>query len=134
MALPNTHAGDRDAEDAAWLELSGKSGEAPSYSPVYRMRLAGPIPNGLKAFAKDPRLANPARGEAIRQGKWRFGSSAVDVEPDHAPWGPRFPSQHFADRIHRFHWLRDVAAAGDEAKARALTLSWVEAFGKWDAF
>lgn len=136
MALPSTSAANRQAEDAAWLELSGKSGEAPSYSPVYRMRLSGPTPPGLKALPKDQRPVNAARGASILQGRWRFGSSSVEVDPEHAPWGPPFPSLHFADRIHRFHWLRDVAAHGTagESKARALALSWVEAFGKWDAF
>lgn len=127
---------DREAEDATWHELTGKTGDAPNYSPVYRMRLSGAIPSGLTALPKDPRPANMTRGAATMQGHWRFGASHVDVAPDHAPWGPAFPSLHFADRIHRFHWLRDVAAQGSdgEFKARLLTASWVEQFGKWDAF
>ncbi len=124
------------ADHRAWLDLVGKTGEAPAHSAVYRMRLAGPAPAGFKALPKDPRLPLPERGKAILSGIWRFGSATVETPPDHAPWGPPFPSPHFADRIHRFHWLRDVASAGQagEARARALTASWVEAFGKWDAF
>lgn len=127
---------DREAEDEAWRALAGKTGDAPGYSPVYRMRLAGATPTGLTALPKDPRPANTARGAGIMQGHWRFGAAHVDVAPDHAPWGPPFPSLHFADRIHRFHWLRDVASQGfaGEAKARLLTDSWVANFGKWDAF
>lgn len=124
------------ADHQAWLDIVGKTGEAPPHSAVYRMRLAGPAPQGLKALPKDPRLPDIERGEAILTGLWRFGGAVVRTPPDHAPWGPPFPTPHFADRIHRFHWLRDVAAHGPpgEARARALAASWVEVFGKWDAF
>jgi uncharacterized heparinase superfamily protein len=134
MALPPT--ADREADDALWRELTGRTGEAPAYSPVYRMRLSGAPPTGLVALPKDQRPPHTERGQAIMQGRWRFGSSHVECDPDHAPWGPPFPSLHFADRIHRFHWLRDVASQGHEgeSKARSLAVSWVQAFGKWDPF
>ncbi|MEM6625660.1 MAG: heparinase II/III family protein, partial [Pseudomonadota bacterium] len=57
-----------------------------------------------------------------------------------APWDlsgeQHFPSRHFADRIHRFGWLRDLLAIGPDgaARARALTNAWIDTFGKWDAF
>jgi uncharacterized heparinase superfamily protein len=123
-------------EDAAWLALVGRTGEAPSLSPVYRMRLTGAIPSGLLAIPKDPRPPNRERGQAILEGRWRFGAGHVETPPGHAPWGPPFPSLHFADRIHRLHWLRDVAAIGAEGQKRAktLALAWIDAFGKWDAF
>jgi uncharacterized heparinase superfamily protein len=62
--------------------------------------------------------------------------SHVETPDGHAPWGPEFPTFHFADRIHRFHWLRDLGACGHEgeARGRALVMAWVEAFGKWDSF
>lgn len=127
---------DREERDRVWLELVGKTGMADNYSPVYRMRLSGPAPAGVFALPKDQRPVNRARGQEILEGRWRFGACKVETPPGHAPWGPRFPSLHFADRIHRFHWLRDVAAHGpeSEARARALTASWIDAFGKWDAF
>lgn len=124
------------ADHQAWLDIVGRTGEAPAHSAVYRMRLAGSTPHVLKALPKDPRPPNHDRGREILTGRWRFGAATVVTPPDHAPWGPPFPTPHFADRVHRFHWLRDVAAQGPsgEARARALTASWVEAFGKWDAF
>ena len=136
MALPPASATGREAEDAAWLELAGRSGVSPQASPVYRMRISGPAPSGLTAIPKDQRPSNRERGEAILNGKWRFGASTVETPPGHAPWGPRFPSLHFADRIHRFHWLRDVASFGSpgEARARALAVAWGETFGKWENF
>jgi uncharacterized heparinase superfamily protein len=127
---------DSAEQDAAWLALVGRTGEAHNNSPVYRMRLTGAIPQGLLAIPKDPRPPNRERGETILQGHWRFGAAHVETPPGHAPWGPPFPSLHFADRIHRFHWLRDVAAHGPEGQKRAktLALSWIEQFGKWEAF
>lgn len=134
--LPGEGAPASADADAVWLSLVGRTGEAPSLSPVYRIRLTGAVPSGLLAIPKDPRPPNRARGAAILAGKWRFGGSAVETPPGHAPWGPSFPSAHFADRIHRFHWLRDVAAHGPEGQRRAktLALSWIDHFGKWDAF
>jgi uncharacterized heparinase superfamily protein len=127
---------DRAEEDQAWLDLVGRSGEPATHNAVYRLRLTGAIPHGLTAIPKDLRPPHRMRGQAILDGRWRFGSSAVTTTPDHAPWGPPFPSLHFADRIHRFHWLRDVAAHGavGEARARSLTASWIDTFGKWDSF
>jgi uncharacterized heparinase superfamily protein len=126
----------RDAAYSQWLELTGRSGEVVSVSPVHRLRISGPGPHAITALPTDNRPANRKRGEAILAGHWRFGSSDVDTPEGRAPWGPEFPSFHFADRIHRFHWLRDVASCGPqgEARARALVAAWTEAFGKWDDF
>lgn len=136
MSLAGASPADRSTEDLVWAELVGRTGEAHNYSPVYRIRLSGPTPTGLIALPKDQRPPNLPRGAAIMEGRWRFGASRVETSPDRAPWGPPFPSLHFADRIHRFHWLRDVAAQGPEgeSRARGLVVSWVETFGKWDSF
>ncbi len=136
MALPPSGASAREAEDAQWLELTGKSGAAINVSPVHRLRISGPGPTGLAALPTDNRPVHRERGEAILKGKWKFGASSIETPPGHAPWGPAFPSLHFSDRIHRFHWLRDVAALGatGQAYARALALTWTEAYGKWENF
>ena len=136
MALPPLGPSGREAEDAQWLELTGKSGMAINVSPVHRLRISGPGPGGFTALPKDNRPARRARGEAILAGKWKFGAAHIETPPGHAPWGPAFPSIHFADRIHRFHWLRDLASLGGtgEARARALVVAWAEAYGKWDNF
>jgi uncharacterized heparinase superfamily protein len=120
----------------AWLNLVGRTGASPNHSAMYRMRLSGPSPSGLRAMPQDPRPVDPVRGSEILKGVWRFGSTRVTVPVGRAPWGPPFPTPHFADRIHRFHWLRDVAAQGaaGEGLARSLVQSWAEMFGKWDAF
>lgn len=126
----------RDAEYAEWLELTGREGLAINVSPVHRLKISGPGPNGFTALPTDGRPANRSRGEAILEGRWRFGSAHIETPAGHSPWGPEFPTFHFADRIHRFHWLRDLAACGSvgEVHARALVVAWADAYGKWDDF
>lgn len=125
-----------EADRAQWAELTGKSGAPINVSPVHRLRISGPGPSGLTALPTDNHPVNRARGEAILQGRWKFGHAHIETPPGHSPWGPEFPSLHFADRIHRFHWLRDLAAMGadGEAHASALVAAWVEAYGKWEDF
>ena len=60
MALPPLGPSGREAEDAQWLELTGKSGMAINVSPVHRLRISGPGPGGFTALPKDNR---PARRE-----------------------------------------------------------------------
>lgn len=136
MALPPLGPSGREAEDAQWLELTGRSGMAINVSPVHRLRISGPGPGGFTALPKDNRPVRRERGEAILAGKWKFGAAHIETPAGHSPWGPNFPSNHFADRIHRFHWLRDLASLGGtgEARARALVVAWSEAYGKWDNF
>lgn len=137
MSEPSKYpSGRAESGFEAWLEFAGKSGETPAHSPVYRMKLAGPSPTGLKALPKDPRPVNAKRGAEIMSGVWRFGAGKIVTPAGHAPWGPPFPNPHLADCIHRFHWLRDVAGQGatGESRARALCMSWVERYGKWEPF
>jgi uncharacterized heparinase superfamily protein len=126
----------REGRYARWIELNGRSGASISVSPVHRLRISGPGPAVLSALPIDARPASRARGEAILQGRWRFGAAWVETPPGHAPWGPEFPSFHFADRIHRFGWLRDLAACGADGQAHACALSaaWIAQYGKWDDF
>ena len=118
-----------EADRAQWAELTGKSGAPINVSPVHRLRISGPGPSGVTALPTDNHPVNRARGEAILQGRWKFGHASIETPPGHSPWGPDFPSLHFADRIHRFHWLRDLAAMGVEGETRACALvaAWVEA-------
>ncbi len=125
-----------EADRAQWAELMGRSGAPINVSPVHRLRISGPGPSSLTALPTDNRPINRARGEAILQGRWKFGHAHIDTPPGHSPWGPDFPSLHFSDRIHRFHWLRDLGAFGSEGELRACALvaSWVDAYGKWEDF
>ena len=65
MSLPPLGPSGREADDAQWLELTGKSGMPINVSPVHRLRISGPGPTGLAALPKDNRPINRQRGEAI---------------------------------------------------------------------
>ena len=79
MALPPLGPSGREADDAQWLELTGKSGMAINVSPVHRLRISGPGPNSLTALPKDNRPVNRERGEAILAGRWKFGAAHIET-------------------------------------------------------
>lgn len=132
LSIPSQYNGMKDAE--TWTEFSGHDGLPIKSQTMYRMRLNPPAFKKLLASPKTGHPARPKRGENILNGAWRFGVEKLDVPEARAPWGPQFPNVNFADRIHRFHWLRDLLANGEagEKLARSLTVSWMKAFGKWD--
>jgi uncharacterized heparinase superfamily protein len=68
MSLPPLGPTGREAEDAQWLELTGRSGMPINVSPVHRLRISGPGPAGLTALPKDNRIPSRERGEAILAG------------------------------------------------------------------
>ena len=123
-------------DSEAWRELMGQPGQPSRASTMYRMRLNNSAPEILLSSPKNGRPANSARGAQILKGVWKFGDSHLEAPDGCAPWGPPFPSLHFADRIHRFFWLRDLIATGSsgEALGRSLIVSWTDHFGRWDAF
>ena len=93
----------------------------------------------LTFLLSSPKLNRPihqGRGEQIMRGQWKFGDVVIETSENQAPWGPPFPTLHFADRVHRFNWLADVNSVGQdgEGKGRALCVSWTDHFGRWDAF
>ena len=68
MALTPLGPSGREAEDAQWLELTGRSGMAINVSPVHGLRISGPGPGGFTALPKDNRPVKRERGEAILAG------------------------------------------------------------------
>ncbi len=122
--------------EESWRALTGAAGEPSRASTMYRMRLNGQTPDLLLSSPRVGRPVDPRRGTHILQGRWKFGVSRLETPPDRAPWGPPFPSLHFSDRIHRFHWLRDLISLGEEgeARARSLVVSWADHFGRWHEF
>ena len=72
----------------------------------------------------------------LLDGIWKIGRDRLVVPRDQSPWDQPGPSRHFADRLHRFGWLRHLAAAGQQGQLRARTLveHWVSDFGRWNGF
>lgn len=100
-------------------------------SPVHAFRLRGRYPLKLLATPDDPLEGNATRGEAMLAGtlRWRgheLTTGSIDFRSAASP--------QLADYLHRFEWLRDLAACPDRAAAaktaEALTRRWLEAHGE----
>ncbi|NJM49995.1 MAG: heparinase [Sphingomonadales bacterium] len=96
-------------------------------TPLHNMRLTGKLPLRLLAVPTDPLPAHVPRGQAVRMGKFRFHGleqSIPHIDYDKLPLPPAM-----TDYIHRFEWLRDLAAATNRADgapiAAAITEGWI---------
>ena len=96
-------------------------------SPLYGLRLKGRYPLKLIAVADDPFLGDPARGNALLDGKLSFRGenyAVVTLDPAKAEW-----SKPFSDYFHSFAWLRDLSTvatrAGAAPVAEALMRKWL---------
>ena len=100
-------------------------------TPLHNMRLTGKLPPRLFAVPDDPLPGDPARGEALRHGRFQFRSLQVpfgklDEEREKLP-------PDFQNYIHRFAWLRDLAAVANRAQgtelAEKLMNQWLDTHG-----
>jgi uncharacterized heparinase superfamily protein len=100
-------------------------------SAVYHLSLSGRTPREL-ALKLDPWPGDPARGEALLAGEFRFESEAVRAPSP--PWRAG-TSEEWAADLHGFHWLADLAALGSDAAwdaARQWTTDWLAHFDIYD--
>jgi uncharacterized heparinase superfamily protein len=95
-----------------------------------------PRAQGFAAQPKDPRPADAVAGAAILGGLFVLGGDRLDLAPGEDPWNQPSPSRHFAARLHRFDWLRDLAVIGEPGlrEGLRLTLEWRRVFGRWNGF
>ncbi len=98
-------------------------------TPLHGLRLKGRYPLKLIAVADDPFLGDPARGNALLDGKLSFRGEnhAIDALDLAKPsW-----SKPFGDYLHSFAWLRDLSTvttrAGAAPVAEALMRKWLDA-------
>jgi uncharacterized heparinase superfamily protein len=98
-------------------------------TPLHALRLKGRFPLKLLGVPEDPIPGDPMAGKALRAGHFLFrGLKLPTARLDFAnlPVPPAF-----ADYIHSFAWLRDLASAGTRADvapiAEALQRRWLEA-------
>jgi uncharacterized heparinase superfamily protein len=96
-------------------------------TPLHAFRLRGRFPLQLLGVPEDPIPGDPAAGKALRAGHFLFrGLKLPTAQLDFARLDLPLP---FADYIHSFAWLRDLAAAGareDVAPiAEALQKAWL---------
>jgi uncharacterized heparinase superfamily protein len=77
-------------------------------TPLHAMRITGKLPLRLLAAPVDPLSGDEARGTAIRVGKFAFQDMVQPIEGIDYEKLPLPPG--FVNYIHRFGWLRDLAA------------------------
>ncbi len=98
-------------------------------TPLHRLRLKGRSPLRLLAKPDDPLTGNKTRGMAIRAGHFLHNGmkqplSGIDFADLKLP-------PLFAEYIHSFRWLRDLAAAGPREDVAPITeklmVRWLDA-------
>jgi uncharacterized heparinase superfamily protein len=83
-------------------------------TPLHSGRLKGKVPLRLLAVPEDPLTGDGARGMALRMGRFHFHGFEQDIATlDYAKTA--LPPA-LTDYIHRFDWLRDLAAATDRGE------------------
>ncbi len=98
-------------------------------TPLHALRLRGRFPLKLLGVPDDPIPGDPMAGKALRAGHFLFrGLKQPIARMDFADLGV---PPAFADYIHSFAWLRDLAAAGTRAEvgtiAEGLQRRWLDA-------
>ncbi|MFN5823718.1 MAG: heparinase, partial [Sphingomonadales bacterium] len=101
-------------------------------TPLHKMRITGKLPMKLLAVPDDPLAGDHARGTAIRIGKFLFQDmeqAVATIDYDNLSLPPAF-----ADYIHRFDWLRDLACAANRGEgapiAAEIAERWLTANGE----
>ena len=105
-------------------------------TPLHRLILAGPKPDGMAASPRDLRPVEPERGRRILGGIFDLGGTEMVVGQQGDPFDRPSPNRRFAVALHRMGWMGDLLATGD-AGARVglrLALDWKRIFGKWNGF
>lgn len=97
-------------------------------TPLHNVRLTGKLPLRLLAVPKDELPADAARGKALRMGNFHYHGLEQPVQNIDYAKLPLPPAM--LDYIHRFAWLRDLAAATGRAEgaplAAAITEDWLK--------
>ncbi|WP_422396539.1 heparinase II/III family protein [Sphingomonas suaedae] len=98
-------------------------------TPIHSLRLRGRHPLKLIAVTDDPFMGDPARGNALLEGRLMFHGESHDVvtlNPAKPDW-----SAPFADYFHGFSWLRDLSTVATRQqaapRAEALMRKWLGA-------
>ncbi|SNT11340.1 heparinase II/III family protein [Sphingopyxis indica] len=101
-------------------------------TPLHAFRLKGRFPLKLLGVPEDPVPGDMRAGTAIRAGHFLHRGLKLSIgELDFAAPGV---APAFADYLHSFAWLRDLAAAGTRAEsapiAEAMVRQWLAAHGE----
>lgn len=105
-------------------------------SPFYQSQLNGPAPDRLALKPVDPYGADKDLGEALIGGRLSIGARSVDCEGElEKLWLLAGREGPLHDFLHRFVWLRHLAALGQKGRepAQRLAESWFDYNEKWSA-
>ena len=105
-------------------------------TPLHRMMLSGPRPDGMAANPRDLRPVEPERGRRILAGIFDLAGAELVVGQQGDPFDRPSPTRRFAVALHRMGWMGDLLAAGDAGAKLGLRLAldWRRIFGKWNGF
>lgn len=104
-------------------------------TPLYRLTLAGTMPDTVIPGLIDPVPGRVAAANAFFAGTWTLKGHVVRTS-GRPPWRVAAPNDAWAEELHGFSWLRHYRAAqGDTAvaQARALVSGWLQRYGRWHA-
>ncbi len=95
-------------------------------TPLHGRRISGKLPLKLLAAPVDPLAGDAARGKAIRMDRLHFQGMDFSLKDGNFVDPPLPPA--FLDYLHRFDWLRDLAAAANRAEGAALAAQIADAW------
>ncbi|MGB5865859.1 MAG: heparinase II/III family protein [Sulfitobacter sp.] len=97
-------------------------------------RLATRTHGDVRGFVSSPEprtIGSFARGRQLVAGNFLFAGSLITA-PSQSPWTLDVPDTAFAQALHGFSWLDDLAAVGDAASrngAQEWLWEWIEVYG-----
>ena len=122
--------------EAAFVALARQGRTEWFGTPPHLARLTGPRAQGFPIFPKDARPPSAERGRALMAGVFTYAGESLQVGEGGEPWNRPSPSRAFAEALHGFGWLRDLACMGPDGAREALRLveEWRLVFGRWSSF
>ncbi len=91
-------------------------------TPLHALRLRGRFPLKLLGVPEDPIPGDPMAGKALRAGHFLF--RGLKLPTARLDFGNLPVPPAFADYIHSFAWLRDLASAGTRASESELVIQY----------
>ena len=113
----------------------GSQSRRPSFLDRVQARFGGGRVK-VTGFVYQPepqRTGSHARGKQMVAGNFRLAGHLVK-QPDTPIWDLSIPDPAFAQELHGFTWLDDLAAAGDwpcRKLAQASVIDWIDRYGAW---
>ncbi|MEM6938847.1 MAG: heparinase II/III family protein [Pseudomonadota bacterium] len=117
------------------LNLASVKSRQTGFMNRWHARAATRRKGSVKAFvtAPEPRtIGTFARGRQIIAGNYLFAGTLINA-PGHGLWDIAPPDLAYAQELHGFAWLDDLAAVGDtpaRTAAQEWLWRWIEAFGR----